>query len=325
MTSEIYLKSSKQIEDSVWDGLVNSSLESSPFLHSSFLRSVELDESRIILMEKNKPIVGCCLVSYDQAVLKDKFAYSAYQGIFFPELARDNYSGENEALRRLSLFIELIDGQGEPRHFSLHPRINDLRPINWHYFQNKVSTLEASISTRYTGLISMQDFESFDDYLTSIQKVRYREYRNSFQHPLSIDSNSVDISSFMKMYNATFNRQQIEVPISLQNRCVAIMTDALELGSGKLRILYTDRGDPVAGVFILSNKTTDVYLFGASDQNFHKINGPTRLLLDSIKESFAAGRTNFDFCGMNSPNRGYFKSTFNARVTPYFEVDLLKK
>lgn len=323
--NEIYLHSSQNIADNYWDELVNDSEESSPFLQSSFLRSIGLEDSRVIVMEGVTPIVGSCLVSPDREFPENSFAYTAYQGIFFPKLSREDYSGENEALRRLGLFINLIDAQKEVRHFSLHPRINDLRPVIWHYHENNDHNLKATILTRYTGQIMLKEYVDFDQYLNSIQKVRCREYKSSLQRPQDIDSNSWDIPSFLKMYKATFHRQKLDISDSLVNRCSTIIKEALKSGTGRLRILYSDHGDPAAGVFILSNETTDVYLFGASDPNFHKLNGSTRLLLDSIKDSFSAARANFDFCGMNSPGRGYFKSTFNARVTPYFELDLSTK
>ena len=87
-------------------------------------------------------------------------------------------------------------------------------------------------------------------------------------------------------------------------------------------MLYSKEGEPVSGAFILSDKNTDVYLFGANDNNYRDSYGSTRIILDSIKETFEESKKIFDFCGMNSPLRGDFKSSFNARLTPYFELDL---
>ena len=101
-----------------------------------------------------------------------------------------------------------------------------------------------------------------------------------------------------------------------------IISAGLKDRSGILRMLYNHNGDPVSGAYILSDETTDVYLFGANNTEFRDSYGPTRLLLESIKESFERNKTIFDFCGMNSPRRGEFKSSFNARVTPYFEMAL---
>lgn len=313
------------IQDSFWDGLVESSMESSPFLMSKFLRSVGNENSRVVMLQNESPIVAGCLIHPNSVLQEEAFAYSIYQGVFFPGLKRDSYSGENHALKRMGLFMEWIDGLKEPQQLSLSPKINDLRAIDWFYFKNENRNLKFEILTRYTGQIRIKEFSCFEDYLKSIQKARLREYEISLKLNLKIDLNSTKIDDFLELYHLTFNRQGLSVTKSLAEKCRRIMNDAIKYGYGRLMLLYGDEGKAVCGVFILSNELTDIYLFGASDLNYRNCNPVTRLLLDSIKDSFSKSKEIFDFCGMNSPSRGYFKSTFNSRVTPYFEIKLREK
>ena len=46
----------------------------------------------------------------------------------------------------------------------------------------------------------------------------------------------------------------------------------------------------------------------------------TRLMLDSIFEAKRRGLVELDFVGVNSPDRGDFKLSFNPELKPYFEV-----
>jgi hypothetical protein len=106
------------------------------------------------------------------------------------------------------------------------------------------------------------------------------------------------------------------------NRVKSIISAGIRDGSGKLKMLYSEDGEPVSGAYILSDKDTSIYLFGANDINYRDSYGSTRVILDSLKETFQESKMIFDFCGMNSPLRGEFKSSFNARLIPYFELDL---
>jgi lipid II:glycine glycyltransferase (peptidoglycan interpeptide bridge formation enzyme) len=106
------------------------------------------------------------------------------------------------------------------------------------------------------------------------------------------------------------------------NRARSIISAGLGDGSGNLKMLYSEDGEPISGAYILSDKGTNIYLFGANDTNYRNSYGSTRIILDSLKETFQQSKKIFDFCGMNSPLRGEFKSSFNARITPYFELDL---
>lgn len=309
-------------DDSKWDSLVYSSLESNPFLMSSFLRSIDQADSRIAFIANGEPIIGTCLFAPSELETDLSQAFCLYQGAFFPFLKQSNYSEDNERLRRLKMFIESIDALGEPRRFSFHPQIQDLRGIAWFYYETEVTKLVPDIISRYTGTIEIERFASFENYLTTIRRERLREYRKSLETQQTAVLESDDIENFLKIYVTTFARQGTTVTLNKLDRVNQIISRGLQDRSGRLSMLYSAIGEAISGTYILSDKNLDVYLFGANDTSFRGSYGPTRLLLDSIQETFRKQKSKFDFCGMNSPNRGEFKSSFNARVQPYFELNL---
>jgi lipid II:glycine glycyltransferase (peptidoglycan interpeptide bridge formation enzyme) len=63
-------------------------------------------------------------------------------------------------------------------------------------------------------------------------------------------------------------------------------------------------------------------LFGANDPAMREANASSKLLLDNIALSAQKGLQIFDFVGVNSPQRGDFKLSFNAELVPYQEVHL---
>jgi hypothetical protein len=44
-------------------------------------------------------------------------------------------------------------------------------------------------------------------------------------------------------------------------------------------------------------------------------------MLEKIRRCKEAGAREIEVVGINSPNRGYFKTSFNAAPKPYFIVD----
>jgi lipid II:glycine glycyltransferase (peptidoglycan interpeptide bridge formation enzyme) len=125
----------------------------------------------------------------------------------------------------------------------------------------------------------------------------------------------------MKMYEEMFARRGIKLGKSELQRVFSIINFGVSSGLGKLLILHHENGSPISGVFILSDGTTDYYQFGASNPEMLKVSGSSYLLLHAIEQAFINGRKYFDMVGMNSPRRGEFKASFNAKVTPYFEIE----
>ena len=75
--------------------------------------------------------------------------------------------------------------------------------------------------------------------------------------------------------------------------------------------------------FFVSDSRCSYYLFGANDPSMRETNASSKLLLNNIDLSARKGLHIFDFVGVNSPQRGDFKLSFNAELVPYQEVHLL--
>jgi hypothetical protein len=47
-------------------------------------------------------------------------------------------------------------------------------------------------------------------------------------------------------------------------------------------------------------------------------------MLNLIRDAMEKGLKYVDFCGVNSPNRGDYKISFNAELKPYFVTNYVK-
>ena len=78
------------------------------------------------------------------------------------------------------------------------------------------------------------------------------------------------------------------------------------------------KGKAIAAILYLVDDRTVYYLFGANHPEFRKMGGGTLLVAEMIKDAFVRGVAEVDFVGVNSPNRGDYKISFNAELKPYF-------
>lgn len=309
-------------DDDIWDEHVAMSLESNPFLSSRFLRSIGQENSRFALFESQRFVAGTCLFDYSGGNFDLAHSFCLYQGLFLPNSSKNKYSEENLRLKKMQKIIASLDYLERPIRMSMHFNINDLRGIDWFYFQNSQSSLQPKTRVKYTGVIRLQEYSNFEDYLSTIRKERLKEFLRSKESNTRIEFESINVESFMDLYKKTFERQGILNAKETLNRVFRIIQDAINQNYGNLLMLYSSHGEPISGVFILSDKQTATYLFGANDVKHRHVFGSTRLLVEAIRKSYSEKKELFDFCGMNSPQRGEFKSSFNARLTPYFELDL---
>jgi hypothetical protein len=310
------------LDDSKWDSLVRSSREANPFLMSAFLKSIGKDKSRRILFEGANAVLGTCIFQIPQDGKELENEFYLYQGVFFPGIKDSNYQDDNERLRLLGALINALDKIGNPLLLSFHPSVNDIRGVDWYYYQNLECKLRATQKIQYTGQIRTGDFLDFNDYAKSIRKVRLDELKKTHQLGVKVIRGSDRIDHFMELYRLTFSRQSIPISDAMISRVEKIIKDSNSNLLGSLDIAYSKSGAPLSGVFILSDENTDIYLFGATDPQYRKEFGSTRLILDAIERSFSDKKSIFDLCGMNSPKRGAYKASFNSRVVPYYEIEL---
>ena len=312
-----------QISDDIqWDSLLRKSRQYSIYLTSEFLNWTDLREYRYILFENGIPLIGCLLPPKTIKGLY-AFSYCMYQGIFFIENLKNSYSDDLERTNRLSKLTSLLANLQKNFTLPLHHSINDIRGVEWYLFEKSIGVSVKS-KVRYTGIVRLKDFSDFEDYKNSIQYRRHRELANTHREDRVNMNPTPDVSMFLDMYIQMFTQRGIEVSESESQRVSAIIENGASSGAGKLLILQENDGTPVSAVFILTDGVTDYYQFGASNPERLKMNGSSYLILYAIEMAFMNGRKYFDMVGMNSPNRGDYKASFNARVTPYFEIEFFE-
>jgi len=307
-------------DDSEWDALVNTSPQGSIFLNSSYLRSLGVPFNRFLVRRPHGEVLGGFAVMEDEkmhAMHDAPFPFAPYQGIMFSSIVVSQPTHKRVVTEfRLTEFIihGLIERYGDFK-MALSPSFNDLRPFLWHNF-HKPEAPHFIIRNRYTAILDLSGWEK-ENYLRSIRAVRRQEFKKSSAEIIE----STDIEQFISLYTKTFGRQGIavsDVKLALIRR---ISNSALSNGYGRLSMASTEHGVASMALFVYDNRCA-YYLFGANDPELRYTWGSIKLMVDNIGAMAKRGLTQLDFIGVNSPNRGDFKLSFNPELTPYHEVTL---
>jgi len=301
-----------------WNNFVESSPQGNIFATTYFLDAYKEKYDLLFLEKNNLPHLGIIIIKKN----KGNLAVSPflYQGIFFAS----NYL-EMPIQRRIKLQIEIANFLFDKlvRHykriaFSLHHSIKDLRSFQWFNYK-KPQKGQFKINLYYTGLINFDSYTSFNDYFGKIRKVRRSEFFRAVKKKLMIEESN-DISKLDYLYDLTFKRQGIKTDIMVKEKLMKIAFSALSHNFGKLLFCKDNFGKIVSATLFLFDHKYGYYLVGANHPDYRQTGGSTFLMIENIKRCYQQGLLGIDICGINSPNRGDFKTSFNAEPIPYFEV-----
>ena len=301
-----------------WDALIDSSPQGHIFSKSDFLSSLGMPYScHVVTDSQGQVLAGVAVLTDGLKMVQAPFAFTPHQGIVFSNLVCLLNAQKRLTVQfRITEFLinELLNIYSN-FSMALSPFFKDMRPFLWHKYGKKKEE-QFDIKLRYTGFINLQNF-NLNEFLSTVRTVRRQEYKKSFARI----QKTTDLKSFLSLYQQTFERQGLNISTDTISLVHRICEHALSKGYGHLSAAYI--GDRIASMaFFVKDAKCAYYLFGASDPSMRDANASSKLLLDNIAEYAHQGMMRFDFVGVNSPQRGDFKLSFNAELMPYHEVHL---
>ncbi len=299
-----------------WDKFIKSSPQNNIFSHSWFLKERKREYKFYFILKEQK-IISAAIVSLD----KNKRPIDTpwvHHGIYLND---DFKTLKNHKFTKnyIDLILFLIDSLSKKMNlisFNLHPSIQDMRPFQWSVFENKTN-LSLSIKINSTAILNINSYKNFEEYLMCIRKVRRQEYNKCIKLGFRLES-SKDLAILDKLHDETFQRQGLKRNDHDKLLCNEIAEKALANNSGELILCRDTNGRYVAGALFLYDEQCSYYLIGATEESERKNSPMTYIILEQIKKYFHNKRMKFDFCGINSPNRGDYKTSFNADIYNYF-------
>ena len=313
-------------DSNVWDAFVAASPQGSIWMSSSLLGSLGVEPECLFLKEDGVPVAAAVVLRKDGKVLFDPVPLAIYTGVClstalgsFPAHKRVPWVAKVMG-RLLEATLDKYGGVC----WVLHHALKDLRGFQWEEFTRTKSngTGRLELLLRYSGIVSVADYPSWEAYLMSVRKCRRYEMRKAEKDAFAIEA-SDDLGLFRDLYKETFQRQGIEVAGSQIELAVAMTGSALEHGYGEMLISRSPKGEPASATVFFYDSHAGYYIFGCNHPEFRKSGASSFLLMENIRRGFARGLQWIDLVGVNSPNRGDFKTSFNAEPVPFFVLRYL--
>lgn len=301
-----------------WDSLLAASAQQNAFCYDDFLSAMPHPPVRWLLERKNKPVAGAVVFAEGNRSLPAPRPLTTYQGIFLLPPRADIHSRIRWEIETIEKLIIELSAHYDSLSFSLHPSLSDIRAFQWFNYhapgQNRFT-----IEVAYTGIVDLSQLADFGAFLDTVRAARREDVKKAAK--ANIDAIvSDDVGAFDRLHEATFARQGMTR--SSDERAFIGSALAPLLHSGRCRMLMAvpRAGDPVAATIFLHDKTTAYYYFGACDPAWRSSGVSTFLIVESIKHAWRMGLRAIDMVGINSPERGDFKVSFNAGPRAYFNV-----
>jgi hypothetical protein len=300
----------------IWDTFASTSPQRSIFVYSKFLDSLLVEYDLVTCYEKGKIVAGAVIIYSEAGIpIVGTFPFTQCQGVLLADSSQKAaHSQLTHDFKTVEYFIKQLTDHYKQFSFCHSWRLRDLRPFQWHNYHEPEKG-RFKVDLRYTGVLDLQQFDSFEEYLSSVRTVRRQEYKKSSQS-LKFQI-SEDVSLLDVLHAKTFERQNIERGDRDSILVQSICKHAIAGGYGKMSIAYLD-DVPVSAVLFVYDDRAAYYLFGANDPMYRNTSAGAFLLMQMIKDAFDLSLGEVDFVGVNSPNRGDFKISFNADLKPYF-------
>lgn len=312
--------------DENWNEFVAKSPNGTIFLTSDYLNNLDINFEAFYCLKSNELVGGFLAILDDK---RDKIIghdLVIYDGILYRDFSKLNNSQKlSEEFKVQQAVGEFVANNYSSAKITLHYSIKDVRPLLWVNYHSEGPNFHPDI--RYTSLIDLDEFtdEAEIEKINLYQNAsvaRRQEIRYAKRDGVVTRLNN-DVDKFIQMYQLTMERQEKESSQGYLNEMSILLTDLLN----KELTFILEANIPESGntgsmaVFLLDSDRA-YYLFGANDPEFRDKHTGTAVLWDSFYYLNKQGCRLLDLEGVNSPLRGWFKTSFGGKLQSYFSMDL---
>ena len=305
-------------DKSLWDEFVASSPQGTVYCYTFFLDHLGLDYDLVFVLDQGVPQLGGIILKDHDKVVPSSHFLIPYQGFLMKKdaLTMPAHRFSQWLLETSSFMIHALGKKYDGISLCMHPQWDDMRPFVWFNYHTPERGL-FRLTPRYSARLRLGQFKNFDDYCMSVRKVRRYEYRQALKQNL-VAEESNDIEMLSRLDALTFSRQGLSRPnhgIDLVKKLAAL---ALKHGCGRLLVCRDTDHNILSANLFLYDQNCAYYQMGANDPDYRHTFGGTFLIFEQIKYCLEKKIPWVDFVGVNSPNRGDYKMSFNPSLVLHF-------
>jgi len=308
-----------------WDKFVSSSPNATAFSYTNYLNALSANIDPYFCY-KNQELIGAvlCVVSEDgENIIGHE--HIIYDGLMYRDLSYLNKAKRFSEEFKIQQCVaeELVEIYNKV-YLSLHPSIQDIRPFLWVNYDGNGAKYSPDI--RYTSYLSIADFKDAkvlediavynDASVTRRQEIRYA------RKSLVVTEQVEDPQKFVFYYQQTMARQGIDVKLSVLDEMRQLLQVLLKNNSCLMMQSSNSEGCIGSMAVFLFDRDRAYYLFGASDPGMRNQHTGTAVLWESFYILSNLDYKEVDLEGINSPYRGWFKTSFGGDIRPYYELKL---
>lgn len=310
-------------DDLAWDEFVSRTPHGTVFVRSSFLASTNGVFDRWLVRNAQGTALAAALIPLgeDKHPLRHLVPYAMYQGVMLaPELlALSTHRRIPECMDVVAYLVEAMTARYPNFQWCLPAGFEDLRPFQWlNYHQTDAGIF--SIDLRYTGRIDLRDQATIDAFISRVRPTRRWEYRKATREGMTAET-STELDLLINLHERTFERQGQVIPKENLSILRALADRALSEGYGEIVVARTSEGEPASATLFLYDRHRAYYLVGANAPEFRNRYSGIFAFVEAVRRALERGLREVDVCGLNSPNRGDFKTSFNAEPKSYYVVN----
>jgi len=294
-----------------WDKFLKNSNQNNIFCTSKYLDILNKNYKNYVMIDKNNETLIGVIIFENDLILEN--VPTVFNGIILNE----KYNKPSKVVTILKEFIELLLNELKTFRLRSHYNFLDIRGFQWYnYFEPDKNKFKISIF--YTGILNI---DNKDQFKRNINKGRMHSIKKAIKNNYkSFFSTNTQILNELNQY--TFDKQNLKRNMNEFFFSNQLADQSIKNGFGKLLVTFNKNNQPISASLFLYDDNKAYYLVGGSNDEGLNNGGASINIYDQINGLIDNGINTVDFVGLNSPNRGYFKSSFGCESKIYFDIKI---
>jgi hypothetical protein len=319
----------EKCSDIEWDGILNNSKQSTFFCTSLFLKNSGSKYHLWKVLQGQEFKAGVCLNVDNSEKNSIENELVIHNGIFFNlDSKRILAKVREDEFQITNFIIENLVKKYDKIFLSLDPSIKDVRPFQWYNYGEPKQKF--NIEIKYTSILDLKEMDSNlkdDDLILfkNLEPVRRYSVRQAIKEGFNVEFSKND-KDFLILYKNFLKKNDLknydQKILTISN----IIKDILNNNQGIISNIYDNCNNLIYSIVTGWDAHKAYYLYGVGSDKYKKPWQGTIGQWSIFR--YIVNNTNikkFDFEGVNSPQRGWFKLGFGGDLINYYQIKYDKK
>ena len=292
--------------DQELESFIDNSPQKTIYTDPSFLKQLMAFEFRFLVVFKGSAIKAVSVVFYENhKIIHGRFPYYS---LLLDQNMNDKKNNKKLHVLLDEMLIWIHKNMNDLNYFNLHHSFEDTRAFDWTPYSRVKQEFRSY--NRYTSLLDFNEFSSFEDYLKRLKSARLSDLRKADSEGYE----TVFSDNFFELEKLILNQFEERGEL-IQSHELSLLRDtwASPLLDTNLALTYDSEGELASSSLFAFSGEYAYYIMGATFSQHRNFGVGTQNLFHQLRSAFNK-KNIVDFLGINSPYRGYYKSSFGGNL-----------